>query len=88
MKTTQRTSRGITSPEAPQNSASHNPLSIADIRLYRRPYVLPRIQVSRSSRLASIQVGHYAHEHHISPRKTACRSDDINHLIQRLEAVA
>jgi hypothetical protein len=62
MKTTKRTSRGIISPEAVQNSASHNPLSIEDVCLSQLLAVSTRIPVSLSSCFVRIQIGCYAQE--------------------------
>lgn len=87
MKTSQRTTRAISSTEAAQTSASHTSTLVTEVRLYRLPDVLARVPVSRSSWFAGIQVGRYPRGHHLGPRTTVWRSDDIDRLIQSLEVV-
>ena len=85
MKTSHRASRAQSSLEAVQTSAPQIPCLAPEVRLYRLPDVLARIPVSRSSWFAGIQVGRYPRGHHLGPRTTVWRSDDIERLIQRLE---
>lgn len=88
MKTSYRVLRAENSLEAIQTSGPQNQPTTAEVRLYRLPDVLARIPVSRSSWFAGIQIGRYPRGHHLGPRTTVWRSDDIDRLIQSLEAVA
>ncbi|MFM6965832.1 MAG: helix-turn-helix transcriptional regulator [Rhodoferax sp.] len=88
-----KTSRGAllanNSLEAVQTFATpRSTVAQAEVRLYRLPDVLERIPVSRSSWFAGIQLGRYPRGHHLGPRTTVWRSDDIDRLIQSLEVVA
>ena len=58
--------------------------SASNVRLYRLPQVLERIPVSRSSWFAGIQVGRFPKGHHLGPRTTVWRSDDIDRVIADL----
>ena len=84
MKTFPRASSASRSLESDQNSAFQQPSTKPEVRLYRLPDVLARIPVSRSSWFAGIQVGRYPRGHHLGPRTTVWRSDDIDRVIQSL----
>lgn len=88
MKTSQRVYRVQSSLEADPAAVSPNPSIATEVRLYRLPDVLARIPVSRSSWFAGIQGGRYPRGRHLGPRTTVWRSDDIDRLIQSLEASA
>lgn len=88
MKTSHRATRAQSSPEAVQSSAIQSNHPVTDIRLYRLPDVLKRIPVSRSSWFAGIQVGRFPRGHHLGPRTTVWRSDDIDQVIANLTEVA
>ena len=88
MNPSHRASRAKNSLEAVQTSAPQNLSLVPEVRLYRLPDVLARIPVSRSSWFAGIQVGRYPRGHHLGPRTTVWRSDDIDRLIESLEVAA
>lgn len=89
MKPSYRASRALSSLEAVQTSASQpKPVVSSELRLYRLPDVLARIPVSRASWFAGIQTGRYPRGHHLGPRTTVWRSDDIDRLIQSVGEVS
>ena len=88
MKTSIRASGAQNSLEAVQTSAPQTVSLVPEVRLYRLPDVLARIPVSRSSWFAGIQVGRYPRGHHLGPRTTVWRSDDIDRLIDSLGVAA
>jgi predicted DNA-binding transcriptional regulator AlpA len=84
MKTSPGASGATSSLESVQNSAFQHSSTAPEVRLYRLPDVLARIPVSRSSWFAGIQLGRYPRGHHLGPRTTVWRSDDIDRVIQSL----
>lgn len=84
MKTSPRACSATSSLESAQNSALQYSSTAPEVRLYRLPDVLARIPVSRSSWFAGIQIGRYPRGHHLGPRTTVWRSDDIDRVIERL----
>lgn len=88
MKPSDRASRALSSLEAVQTSAPQPKSVPSEVRLYRLPDVLARIPVSRASWFAGIQTGRYPRGHHLGPRTTVWRSDDIDRLIQSLGEVS
>lgn len=84
MKTSPRALRQQSNLEVVQTSASLNQSVTSEVRLYRLPDVLARIPVSRSSWFAGIQVGRFPRGHHLGPRTTVWRSDDIDRVIANL----
>lgn len=57
-----------------------------ELRLYRLHDVLARIPVSRSSWFAGIKSGRFPRGHHLGPRTTVWRSDEIDALIHAVIA--
>ena len=88
MKTSYRASSAKSSLGAVKTSFSKNQSITEEIRLYRLSDVLARIPVSRSSWFSGIQVGRYPRGHHLGPRTTVWRSDDIDRLIANLGGAA
>lgn len=88
MKTSPRASSATSSLESAQNSALQTSSTEPEVRLYRLSDVLARIPVSRSTWFAGIQIGRYPRGHHLGPRTTVWRSDDIDRLIERLGVAA
>ena len=89
MKTSHRALHTQNSLEAVQSSLSPNShFVVPEVRLYRLSDVLARIPVSRSSWFAGIQVGRYPRGHHLGPRTTVWRSDDIDRVIANVGGAA